>query len=303
MARSYARRIFVAMSKTLIPLGGRVVAITGAARGLGLSTAQALAARGARVAIADLDGDLARVEAAALPGPGPHAGFEADVTDPNAFAAFLDETERHLGPIDVLVNNAGIMPVGPFAQEDPSVTRRQVEINVLGVMTGTRLALDRMLPRRRGHIVNLASAAGRVAVPGEAVYTATKHAVVGFGEALRAELRDTGVEVTTVMPSLAATELAAGMRPPRFVPMVKPEQVAAAIAGALERPRLEVMVPSWITPLVRVQLAGSSRFRDFLRRLFRVEEVGGEIDYGARAAYVERYERPVAADEHELAHD
>src|SRR4051794_18956745 len=292
------------MSKTLIPLGGRVVAITGAARGLGLATAKAIAAQGGRVAIADLDGDLARVEAAALPGPGPHAGYAADVTDPDSFATFLDEAERDLGPLDVIVNNAGIMPVGPFAQEDPATTRRQVEINILGVMTGTRLALDRMLPRRRGHIVNLASAAGRVAVPGEAVYSATKHAVVGFGEALRAELRDTGVEVTTVMPSLAATELATGMRPPRFVPMVKPEQVAAAIVGALETPKLEVIVPAWITPLVRMQLAGSSRFRDFLRRVFRVEEVGGEIDYGARASYVERYERPVAADEHELAgHD
>ena len=291
------------MSTTLIPLGGRVVAITGAARGLGLATAKTLAERGARVAIADLDGDLARVEAAALPGPGPHAGYAADVTNPDGFASFLDQTEAELGPLDVLINNAGIMPVGPYSQEDPTVTRRQVEINILGVMTGTRLALDRMLPRRRGHIVNLASAAGRVAVPGEAVYSATKHAVVGFGEALRAELRGTGVEVTTVMPSLAATELAAGMRPPRFVPMVKPEQVAAAIARALEKPKLEVIVPAWITPLVHLQLAGSAGFRDFLRRVFRVEEVGGEIDYGARAAYVDRYQRLVAADEQELARD
>jgi short-subunit dehydrogenase len=291
------------MSKTVIPLGGRVVAVTGAARGLGLATAKALADRGARLAIADLDGELARVEAAALPGPGPHAGYAADVTDPEAFAAFLDEAERDLGPIDVLVNNAGIMPVGPFAQEDPSVTRRQVEINIVGVMTGTRLALDRMLPRGRGHVVNLASAAGRVAVPGEAVYTATKHAVVGFGEALRAELRGTGVHVTTVMPSLAATELAAGMRPPRFVPMVQPDQVAAAIAGALERPKLEVIVPAWTTGLIRLQLAMPAGFRDAMRRFFRIEEVGGEVDYGARAAYVERYERPVAADEHELAPD
>jgi short-subunit dehydrogenase len=150
-------------------------------------------------------------------------------------------------------------------------------------------------------VVNVASAAGRVAVPGEAVYTATKHAVVGFGEALRAELRGTGVEVTTVMPSLAATELAAGMRPPRFVPLVQPEEVAAAIVGALERPKLEVIVPSWTTGLIRLQLAMPAGFRDAMRRFFRIEEVGGEIDYGARAAYVERYERPAAADEHELA--
>jgi NAD(P)-dependent dehydrogenase (short-subunit alcohol dehydrogenase family) len=291
------------MSRTVIPLAGRVVAVTGAARGLGLATAKALAVRGARLAIADLDGELARVEAAALPGPGPHAGYAADVTDPDAFAAFLDEAERDLGPIDVLVNNAGIMPVGPFVQEEPSVTRRQIEINLLGVITGTRLALDRMLPRGRGHVVNLASAAGRVAVPGEAVYTATKHAVVGFGEALRAELRGTGIHVTTVMPSLAATELAAGMRPPRFVPMVQPEQVADAIAGALERPKLEVIVPAWTTGLIRLQLAMPAGFRDAMRRFFRIEEVSGEIDYGARASYVDRYERPVVADEHELAPD
>jgi short-subunit dehydrogenase len=161
-----------------------------------------------------------------------------------------------------------------------------------------------MLPRRRGHIVNVASAAGRVAVPGEAVYTATKHAVVGFGEALRVELRASGIHVTTIMPSLAATELASGMRPPRFVPMVKPDQVAAAIAKALEKPRLEVIVPAWTTPLIRMTLAMPADWRDKVRHFFRIEEVGGEIDDSARASYVERYERPVAADEVELArHD
>src|SRR3954470_857682 len=169
------------MSKTLIPISGRVVAITGAARGLGLATAKELASRGARVAIGDLDGDLARVEAAALPGPGPHAGYALDVTDPESFQSFLDQAAEH-GPLEVIENNAGIMPVRAFAEEDPLVTRRQVEINILGVTTGTRLALDRMLPQGRGHIVNIASAAGRVAVPREAVYSATKHAVVGFGE-------------------------------------------------------------------------------------------------------------------------
>ncbi len=288
------------MPKSLIPITGRVVAISGGARGLGLATAKELASRGARVAIGDLDGDLARVEAAALPGAGPHGGYALDVTDPESFESFLDQAAE-LGPIDVIVNNAGIMPVRAFAEEDPLVTRRQVEINVLGVTTGTRLALDRMLPRRRGHIVNLASAAGRVAVPGEAVYSASKHAVVGFGEALRAELRGTGVEVTTVMPSLAGTELAAGMRPPRFVPMVKPEQVAKAIAKTLERPKLEMIVPAWTTPLIRVTMALPPDLRDRIRDFFRIGEVGSEIDTSARAAYVERSQRAVAADEHELA--
>jgi NAD(P)-dependent dehydrogenase (short-subunit alcohol dehydrogenase family) len=288
------------MAKTPIPISGRTVAITGGARGLGLATATALAARGARVALGDLDGDLARDEAAALPGPGPHGGYALDVTDPDSFEAFLGQAAE-LGDLDVLINNAGIMPVKAFADEDPLVTRRQVEINLLGVTTGTRLALGRMLPRRRGHIVNVASAAGRVAVPGEAVYTATKHAVVGFDEALRVELRGTGVEVSTILPSLAATELASGMKPPRFVPMVKPEQVANAIAKTLERPKLEVIVPAWTTPLIRTTLMLPPNARDRVRDFFRIGEVGTEVDESARASYIERYERPVAADEDELA--
>jgi NAD(P)-dependent dehydrogenase (short-subunit alcohol dehydrogenase family) len=288
------------MSNTPLPISGRMVAITGGARGLGLATAKELASRGARVAIGDLDGDLARVEAAALPGPGPHAGFSLDVTDPDSFERFLDAASE-LGPLDVLINNAGIMPVRAFAEEDPAVTRRQIEINLLGVTTGTRLALGRMQPRGRGHIVNIASAAGRVAVPGEAVYTATKHAVVGFGEALRVELRGTGIEVSTIMPSLAATELASGMRPPRFVPMVKPEQVANAIAKVLERPKLEVIVPAWTTPLVRMTLMLPPDLRDKVRDFFQIGEIGTQIDTAARASYENRYQRPVAADEHELA--
>jgi NAD(P)-dependent dehydrogenase (short-subunit alcohol dehydrogenase family) len=285
------------MSATPIPISGRVVAITGGARGLGLATAKELASRGARVILGDLDGDLARAEAAALPGPGPHAGYAVDVTDPERFEAFLDDAAAEIGPLDVLVNNAGIMPVRPFAEEDPATTRRQVEINVLGVMTGTRLALDRMLPRRTGHIVNIASAAGRVAVPGEAVYSATKHAVVGFDEALSVELQGSGVEVSTVMPGLANTELASGMKPPRFIPLVKPEQVAQEIAGALERPRLDVYVPRWTAPLIMSSLSMPARMRGFMRRVFRVADVGLEVDWRNRSGYIERYEQPVAADE------
>ena len=271
----------------------RIVAITGGARGLGLATARELASRGCRVAIGDLDGDLASAQAAALPN-GPHSGHTLDVTDPDAFEAFLDAVEEELGAIDVLVNNAGIMPVAPLLQEPPAVTRAQVEINVLGVITGTRLALELMLPRGRGHIVNVASGAGKVPVAGEAVYSATKHAVVGFDEALMGELEGTGVHITTVMPSLADTELAAGLRPPRFVPLVDPEQVAQAIARAIERPRLDVFVPAWSGPLVHVQLLLPTRWRAALRRFFRIEGVTSDIDTAARAGYVERTTRSAA---------
>src|SRR5256885_15742506 len=104
MARSYVSGYVDGMSKTVIPISGRTVAITGGARGLGLATAKALAERGARVAIGDLDGDLASVEAAGLPGPGPHAGYSLDVTDPESFERFVD-LAAELGPLDVLINN------------------------------------------------------------------------------------------------------------------------------------------------------------------------------------------------------
>ncbi|CAA9499103.1 MAG: hypothetical protein AVDCRST_MAG45-1179, partial [uncultured Solirubrobacterales bacterium] len=155
-----------------------MVAITGGARGLGLAMARAIAARGAHVAIGDLDAELAAAEAAKLPGGA--VGLGLDVTDPRSFKDFLDGVEQRLGPVDALINNAGIMVVSPFLEEAESLTRRQMEINVHGVITGMRLAIPGMQRRRTGHVLNIASAAGKVGVAGEAVYVATKHAVVGL---------------------------------------------------------------------------------------------------------------------------
>jgi NAD(P)-dependent dehydrogenase (short-subunit alcohol dehydrogenase family) len=278
------------------PIAGRVVAITGGARGLGLATARALAARGACIAIGDLDGDLARTEAAALPGP-KHFGAALDVTDADGFSRFLDEAEAALGPLDVLVNNAGIMVVSPFIDEDPALTRREFEINVLAVITGTQLALRRMLPRRSGHIVNIASAAGKAGVAGEATYCATKHAVVGLDETLRSEYRKSGVTFTTVMPGLANTELAAGMKPGRGVPLVEPDEVAEGIIGALETGRVEVYVPPRIGPIVRSQALMPRALRDALARAFQTDKIGTDVDRQARAAYAERAARAPAVEE------
>ena len=119
-----------------------------------------------------------------------------DVTDRASFAAFLDEAERQLGPLDVVVNNAGIMPVTPFVDESEESVQRQIDINLHGVITGTQLAIERMQPRDSGHIVNIASQAGKGGFPGIATYSATKHAVVGLSEAVRAELRGSGIEVS-----------------------------------------------------------------------------------------------------------
>jgi NADP-dependent 3-hydroxy acid dehydrogenase YdfG len=232
-------------------LAGKVVAITGGARGIGRATAAALVRKGAKVAIGDLDLALAERTASEL-GAGVVA-LGLDVTDRASFEAFLDRVESQLGPLDVLVNNAGIMLLSPLAQESDAAAARQIDINLHGVVTGSKLALARFLPRRTGHLVNVASTAGKAGVPGGATYSATKHAVVGLTEAIRGEVRGTGVETSVVMPVPVNTELAAGLVKGRgLTATVEPEDVADAIAAALERPRHDVYVPKQIGVLVRV---------------------------------------------------
>jgi NAD(P)-dependent dehydrogenase (short-subunit alcohol dehydrogenase family) len=143
------------MAKNPRQLNGKVVAITGGARGIGRATAAALLAQGARVAIGDLDAELTRQVAAEI-GAGA-VGLPLDVTSRESFVAFLDRVERELGPLDVLVNNAGIAPTGEFARESDAVTARILEVNIKGTMLGCKLALERMLPRERGNIVNVSS--------------------------------------------------------------------------------------------------------------------------------------------------
>jgi NAD(P)-dependent dehydrogenase (short-subunit alcohol dehydrogenase family) len=154
-------------------LAGQVIAITGGARGIGRASATALIGQGAHVAIGDVDEPLAQRTASEL-GFGT-VGLPLDVTDPASFEALLRGGETRLGPLDVLVNNAGIMPIGPFAQETDAIAQLMVDINLHGVIFGSKLALKRFLPRGRGHLVNIASSAGKVGFPGGATYCATKY--------------------------------------------------------------------------------------------------------------------------------
>src|SRR6476620_8115081 len=235
------------MAKQPRILTGRVAAITGGARGIGKETARALLRQGMKVGIGDLDVEAAKATAAEL-GGGTEA-FALDVTDRSSFAAFLDGVEEKLGPIDVLVNNAGIMQLGAFLEEDDRTTQRQVDINVHGVMFGMKDVLPRFLSRNTGHLVNIASSAGKAGFPGGATYCGTKHFVVGLSEAIRAELRETPIEVSCVMPGIVNTELAAGLQQARGVKNINPEDVADAIVEALRFPRFDVFVPKSIGPI------------------------------------------------------
>jgi NAD(P)-dependent dehydrogenase (short-subunit alcohol dehydrogenase family) len=275
-------------------LSGRVVAITGGARGIGLATAGALRATGARVAIGDIDADAAIAAAGGL-GPGVLAAG-LDVTDRESFAAFLALVERTLGPVDVLVNNAGIMPIGPMVDEPDETARRVFEINVLGCLTGMKLALPAMLARGRGHIVNVASAAGKSPVPGGASYAASKAAVVSLTETARVEHAGRGVAFTCVMPSFTATELIAGTKGTRFVRTVQSAEVGAAIAAAVARPRPDVYVPRSVGTILRTQPLLGRRLRDAINRRLGADRTFLDVDTAARAAYDARI-RDVAEPE------
>jgi NADP-dependent 3-hydroxy acid dehydrogenase YdfG len=278
---------------------GKVVAITGGARGIGKATATALVRRGARVALGDLDLALAEQTAAELGGKA--VAFELDVTDRDSFAGFLDAAENELGPIDVLVNNAGIMPVGPFAKETDETAKLMVDINLHGVIYGTKLALERMIPRRSGHIVNIASQAGKAGIPGGATYSATKHAVVGLSEAVRLENRDNGIEVSCVMPAVVNTELGSGLTDTRGVKKLEPEEVADAIVEGIETNRFDVWVPKSSAGIAVVLNLVPRSGREAIARFMKADKVLAEVDEAKRASYEERAAHSTAEVQEEPA--
>jgi NADP-dependent 3-hydroxy acid dehydrogenase YdfG len=267
-------------------LRGKVVAITGGARGIGKATARALVLKGATVAIGDLDLDLAQRTASELGGE--TLALELDVTRRDSFEGFLDQVEERLGSLDVLVNNAGIMPLGKFVEEDDATARRMVDINVHGVMYGMKLALPRMQRRGSGHLVNIASQAGKTGFPGGATYCGTKHFVVGVSEAVRAELRGTGIEISCVMPAVVNTELGSGLTETRAIKVLEPEDVAEAIVGALERPKFDVFVPRESVAIYKFMNMLPRGAREGIGRFLKADKVLTDVDEGVRASYEDR---------------
>jgi len=265
---------------------GNIVAITGGARGIGRATAHACLRSGMRVAIGDIDADEVARTAAEL-GDGV-LGIPFDVRDPDAFAAFLDRAEDQLGRLDVLINNAGVAPIGLFVDEDPADTQRLLDINLGAVLTGTRLALQRFLPRGNGHIVNVASSAGQIATAGGATYAATKHGVVGFTRAIRAETRGTGVRTTIVMPGLIRTDMIKGFAKGRGVRIVGPDAVGDAIVGAVRTGREEVFVPREMGPVARLIAGSPPALGDRLKRLINADSIMAAADMSARVDYRRR---------------
>ena len=254
-------------------LAGKVVVITGGGRGIGAATAAHLAREGAVVAIGDLDETLAKETATRVGGKA--VGMALDVTDHAGFTAFLDQVEREVGPIDVLVNNAGIMPLSRIEDESAATTQAQVAVNLLAVIHGTKEAVRRMKARPgvQGHIVNISSAAGRVPVAGGATYTGTKHAVSGFSNALHIEFKAdrTPIDITAVHPAIVRTELSKGLKDNKGVSPVTPEQVAAAVVAALKSPKPNVYVPKSLGTATKTGALVPQRVGEWLNKV-----LGGE---------------------------
>jgi NAD(P)-dependent dehydrogenase (short-subunit alcohol dehydrogenase family) len=268
-----------------IDLRGATVAITGGAQGIGRATAAAFAERGATVAIGDLDLEHALQTAAAI-GATAHL---LDVSDRASYATFLDEVAATHGELSVLVNNAGVMPNGGFLELDERLDRLMIEVNLFGVVHGMRLALPGMLERGRGHIVNVASLAGKFPIPGLAMYNASKYAVVGLTAATRREYAGRGVSLTAVLPSAVDTALSSGldMRP---IPKVQPEDIAAAVVGSVRSRKGEIAVPSYVGALAAVAAITPEPVLSTIRRLMR-DDRALRPDSGERLAYRERLTR------------
>jgi NAD(P)-dependent dehydrogenase (short-subunit alcohol dehydrogenase family) len=274
------------MSKEPRSLHGKVAVVTGGGRGIGKAIALALTSEGARVAIGDVD--VPAAEAAAAEIGGVTVGLPLDVTDGAGYAAFLDDVEQRLGPIDILVNNAGIMTVGAHDEEDDATALRLIAINLHGVILGTKEAMRRFKPRGTGHIVNVASSAGKTGFPHLATYCATKHGVVGLSEAVRAELRGTGVDISCVMPNIVNTELSAGLvETPAFKNSTVGD-VADAVIHALQHNRFDVYVPRSVGVTWATMNLVPRRARDLVGRALKIDRALTEADHTARAAYEAR---------------
>ena len=268
----------------VIDLNGAVVAITGGGRGIGRATGAEFVARGATVCLGDLDTAVAKETAAEI---GAH-GYPLDVTVRESFTAFAAAVTERFGRIDVLVNNAGVMPLGDFLEEPDALSRTTVDVNVWGLVHGLRVVLPGMIARGRGHVVNVASMAGKIPLPGMAIYNASKFAAVGLTAAVRREYAATGVSVSAVLPSAVRTALASGVPLGGALPTVDPEDVALAIVDTVRTRRAETAVPRFVGGWDLLDAVTPERVMTFARGLIGDDRALTALDPEARADYTHR---------------
>jgi NAD(P)-dependent dehydrogenase (short-subunit alcohol dehydrogenase family) len=269
-----------------VSVAEKVIAITGGARGIGLATATLLHGLGAKVAIGDIDRSAVREAGSQL---ALEVGRRLDVTDRRSFTDFLDTVEDRLGPVDVLVNNAGVIAVGSAVDEADTTTQRLLDVNIYGVILGTRLAAKRMLPRGHGHIINIASLSSVLPTEGIATYCATKHAVLGYTDTIRMENRGSGVHFSAILPTLTNTEMIAGVGHARGFKNAEPDDVARAVAKVIVKPKPRVFVPRSFGRMLAVQRLMPLRATEAMARASGKGHVfTTDVEVDKRTAYARR---------------
>ncbi|AKU92898.1 SDR family NAD(P)-dependent oxidoreductase [Vulgatibacter incomptus] len=241
-------------------IAGKRALITGAARGMGLGMAQRFAARGAEVVLVDLDEERLRTAEAELrhAGHSVHA-FPCNLARREAIEDLRRDVLVRVGPIDILVNNAGVVTGGSYESIAAARDQAMLDVNVASVHWMTKAFLPDLIQSRGGHLVQMASAAGLLGVPGQALYCATKWFVIGLSEALRAEWLEQGhdrIHLTIACPGYVDTGMFEGVHAPRLMPMLHADRLAENIVDAVEENRLYVLEPALVklTPLLHAAL-------------------------------------------------
>jgi short-subunit dehydrogenase len=248
------------------------VVITGASRGIGKAVALAAARRGSRLGLIARSKD--ELDAALAEAGGDGVVAAADITDRAAVEEVIASLVRSLGPVDILVNNAGAGAYSSFLRTDVDVFEQLMRLNYLGTVYATKAVLPSMVERGHGHIVNISSVAGRIGTPFESAYSASKFAVTSLTEALDVELRPLGIGVSMVNPGPVQTDFfdARGVPYSRNSPKPVPaERVAKAVLAAVDRNRLEQMVPGILRGAVVTRHLVPALFRMGTARAFKNE--------------------------------
>ena len=253
-------------------LRGSIGILTGASRGLGVYIAEALTRKGVSLALAarseqELKETQARVERLG----GRAIAVSTDVGKLKDLQALVERAQAELGPVDLIVNNAGIERYANYQELDPDMIEKILRVNLWAPEMLTRLVLPGMVERRRGHIVNVASVAGKTAVPYNPVYSSSKHGLVGFSWSLREEMRTLGVGVSVVCPGFVSDSgmfhhWSRGKKPPSVSRMVSPEKVADAVVRAIETDKAEIIVARGLTKIVDITHAISPAFTTTIAR-------------------------------------